>query len=109
MLSQSLPFEPENPERSLRQLPSRKAVFALYGEDERAEPYIGVTPDLRRRLERLLRPAKGQTKRLQLISRVRRIAWQLTGSEFESLLVQFSLLEQVFGPKSLERMHLRAP
>jgi len=109
MLSQSLPFEPENPERSLRQLPSRKAVFALYGEDERAEPYIGVTPDLRRRLERLLRPAKGQTKRLQLISRVRRIAWQLTGSEFESLLVQFSLLEQVYGLKALERMHLRPP
>jgi excinuclease ABC subunit C len=109
MLTQSLPFDPGNPEDALRQLPARKAVFALYGENEAAEPYIGVTPDLRRRLERLLRPAKGQTKRLQLISRVRRIAWQLTGSEFESLLVQFSLLEQYYGPKSLERMHLRAP
>jgi excinuclease ABC subunit C len=109
MLTQSLHFDPGNPEDALRQLPSRKAVFALYGENEAAEPYIGVTPDLRRRLERLLRPAKGQTKRLQLISRVRRIAWRLTGSEFESLLVQFSLLEQYYGPKSLERMHLRAP
>jgi excinuclease UvrABC nuclease subunit len=109
MLSRNLNFDPGNPEEALRQLPSRKAVFALYGENEAAEPYIGVTPDLRRRLERLLRPAKGQTKRLQLVSRVRRIAWQLTGSEFESLLVQFSLLEQVYGPKALERMHLRAP
>ena len=109
MLSWSLNFDPGNPEETLRQLPARKAVFALYGENEAAEPYIGVTPDLRRRLERLLRPAKGQTKRLQLVSRVRRIAWQLTGSEFESLLVQFSLLEQVYGPKALERMHLRAP
>ncbi|WP_263350213.1 excinuclease ABC subunit UvrC [Acidicapsa acidisoli] len=109
MLPQSLPFDSGNPDDALRQLPSRKAVFALYGENEAAEPYIGVTPDLRRRLERLLRPAKGQTKRLQLVSRVRRIAWQLTGSEFESLLVQFSLLEQVYGPKALERMHLRAP
>ena len=97
MLNQSLPFDPANPEATLRQLPSRKAVFALYGENEQAEPYIGVTPDLRRRLERLLRPAKGQTKRLQLVSRVRQIAWQLSGSEFESLLVQFSLLEQVYG------------
>ena len=97
MLNQSLPFDPANAEASLKLLPSRKAVFALYGENEKAEPYIGVTPDLRRRLERLLRPAKGQTKRLQLVSRVRRIAWKLTGSEFESLLVQFSTLEQVYG------------
>ena len=109
ILSDSLTFDPGNPLEALRQLPNRKAVFALYGENEAAEPYIGLTPDLRRRLERLLRPAKGQTKRLQLVSRVRRIAWQLTGSEFESLLVQFSLLERVYGAKSLERMHLRAP
>ena len=109
MLNKSLPFDPSNPEEALRQLPARQAVFALYGENEAAEPYIGVTPGLRRRLERLLRPAKGQTKRLQLVSRVRRIAWRLTGSDFESLLVQFSLLEQVYGPKVLERMHLRAP
>ena len=109
MLTQSLAFDPNDPEAALRQLPSRKAVFALYGENEQAEPYIGLTPDLRRRLERLLRPAKGQTKRLQLVSRVRRIAWQITGSEFESLLAQFSVLQQVYGPKALERMKLRAP
>jgi excinuclease ABC subunit C len=108
-LSQSLPFDAAAPEEALRQLPSRKAVFALYGENEQAEPYIGLTPDLRRRLERLLRPAKTQTRRLQLVSRIRRIAWQITGSEFESLLVQFSVLEQAYGPKALERMKLRAP
>jgi excinuclease UvrABC nuclease subunit len=44
-----------------------------------------------------------------LAGRVRRIVWQLTGSEFESLLAQFSLLEGIYGAKSLERMHLRAP
>lgn len=109
MLTQSLDFDPQDPGAALRQLPARKAVFALHGENEQSEPYIGVTPDLRRRLERLLRPASGQTKRLQLVSRVRRIAWRLTGSEFESLLVQFSLLERVYGPKALERMKLRAP
>jgi excinuclease UvrABC nuclease subunit len=46
---------------------------------------------------------------LQLAGRVRQIRWRLTGSEFESLLAQFSLLEKVYGPKSLERMHLGAP
>ena len=85
------------------------AVFALYGEQASAEPYIGLTPNLRRRLERLLRPATTQTKRLQLISRVRKIAWRITGSDFESLLVQFSLLEEVYSAKALERMHLRGP
>ena len=109
MLNETLTFDPANPSETLRQLPTRKAVFALYGENEAAEPYIGLTPDLRRRLERLLRPAKGQTKRLQLVSRIRRIAWQLTGSDFESLLLQFSLLEKTYGAKALERMHLRAP
>lgn len=109
LLTHSLAFDPDHPEESLRQLPSHKAVFALYGGNDTAEPYIGLTPDLRRRLERLLRPASTQTKRLQLVSRVRRIAWRLTGSEFESLLAQFSLLEQVYGAKALERMHLRAP
>jgi excinuclease ABC subunit C len=110
LLTQSLIFDPEKPEEALRQLPARAAaVFGLYGEDAAAEPYIGVTPDLRRRLERLLKPAKGQTKRLQLVSRVRRIDWQATGSEFESLLLQFSLLEHVYGAKALERMKLRSP
>ena len=46
---------------------------------------------------------------MQLAGRVRRIAWRLTGSEFESLLAQFSLLEEIYGAKALERMHLRAP
>jgi excinuclease ABC subunit C len=94
LLTQTLAFDPAHPEEALRQLPQRQAVFALYGESASAEPYIGLTPNLRRRLERLLRPATTQTKRLQLVSRVRRIAWRTTGSDFESLLVQFSLLEE---------------
>ena len=110
MLPNSLDFDATDPGAALRQLPAQKAaVFALYGADESAEPYIGTTPNLRRRLERLLKPAAGQTKRLQLVSRIRRIAWRLTGSEFESLQVQFSLLEEVYGAKALERMKLRAP
>lgn len=109
LLTETLTFDPAHPDEALRQLPQRQAVFALYGESESAEPYIGLTPNLRRRLERLLRPATTQTKRLQLVSRVRRIAWRVTGSDFESLLTQFSLLEEVYGAKALERMHLRAP
>ena len=84
-------------------------MFALYGAEAHAEPYIGRTPNLRARLERLLQPSAKHPRRLQLAGRVRRIAWRLTGSEFESLLTQFSLLEKIYGAKALERMHLRAP
>jgi len=104
-----LAFDPAEPKAALAQLPQHAAVFALYGADQRAEPYIGRTPNLRGRLERLLQPSAMHPRRLQLAGRVRRIAWRLTGSEFESLLTQFSLLEERFGPKATERMHLRAP
>jgi excinuclease ABC subunit C len=106
---EQIPFDPANADEALTQLPRTAAVFALYGADAHAEPYIGRTPNLRGRLERLLQPSAKHPRRLQLAGRVRRIEWRLTGSEFESLLTQFSLLEQVYGAKALERMHLRAP
>ncbi|HEY1986309.1 MAG TPA: UvrB/UvrC motif-containing protein [Terracidiphilus sp.] len=106
---QSIPFDPAAVKTALAQLPERSAVFALYGADAKAEPYIGRTPNLRGRLERLLQPSARHPKRLQLAGRVRRIEWKLTGSEFESLFLQFELLQKVYGTKSLERMHLGAP
>jgi excinuclease UvrABC nuclease subunit len=109
VLSQSLPFNPADPKAGLAQLPQSPAVFALYGAEAHAEPYIGRTPNLRGRLERLLQPSPKHPRRLQLAGRVRRIAWRLTGSDFESLLLQFELLQDIYGAKSLERMHLGAP
>jgi len=110
---QSLPFDPADPKAALAQLPALPAVFALYGADERGEPYIGRTPNLRARLARLLQPSAKHPRRLQLAGLVRRIQFRLTGSDFESLLAQFNLLHEVYGPKSpnqvIARMHLRAP
>ena len=106
---QTLAFDPADARAALVQLPQSPAVFALFGADAHAEPYIGRTPNLRGRLERLLRPSPKHPRRLQLAGRVRRIEWRLTGSDFESLLAQFFLLEQIYGPKSLDRMHLGAP
>jgi excinuclease UvrABC nuclease subunit len=106
---QTLPFDPANAKAALAQLPTSSAVFALYGEAEHYEPYIGRTPNLRSRLERLLQPSAKHPRRLQLAGLVRRIEWRLTGSEFESLLLQFELLQNEYGPKVLERMHLRHP
>ena len=106
---QSLPFDLAAPKATLAELPQSAAVFALYGGDSRAEPYIGRTPNLRSRLERLLQPSAKHPRRLHLAGLVRRIDWKLTGSEFESLLAQFSLLDEIFGATVLERMHLRHP
>jgi excinuclease ABC subunit C len=106
---QTLAFDPADARAALTQLPASAAVFALYGAEAHAEPYIGRTPNLRGRLERLLQPSAKHPRRLQLAGRVRRIEWRLTGSDFEGLLAQFSLLEKVYGPKALERMHLRSP
>ncbi len=106
---QQIGFDPADAKAALAQLPTSSAVFALYGSDAHAEPYIGRTPNLRGRLARLLQPSAKYPRRLQLAGRVRQIRWRLTGSEFESLLIQFELLEIVYGPKALERMHLGAP
>jgi excinuclease ABC subunit C len=106
---QSTAFDPAEPHAALSELPPEAAVFALYGEAAHAEPYIGRTPNLRGRLERLLIPSAKHPKRLQLAGRVRRIAWRKAGSEFEALLTQFELLQKLYGPKALERMHLRMP
>jgi len=106
---ETVPFDPADSKAALAALPKLPAVFALYGADAHAEPYIGRTPNLRSRLERLLQPSQRHPRRLQLAGLVRRIDWKLTGSEFESLLAQFFLLEKIFGSKCLERMHLRHP
>jgi len=106
---ETLAFDPANARAALNRLPQSSAVFALYGAEAHAEPYIGRTPNLRGRLERLLQPSAKHPRRLQLAGLVRQIRWRLTGSEFESLLAQFEMLEKVHGAKCLERMHLRAP
>jgi excinuclease ABC subunit C len=106
---QSIAFDPCNAQASLSEMPQRAAVFALYGAEAHAEPYVGRTPNLRGRLERLLEPSPKHPRRLQLAGRVRHIAWRLCGSDFESLLAQFTLLEEIYGARSLERMHLQAP
>jgi excinuclease ABC subunit C len=108
-LFEEIPFDPADAAAALRQLPPSSAVFALHGAEAHAEPYIGRTPNLKARLSRLLQPSEKHPRRLQLAGRVRRIVWKLTGSEFESLLIQFDLLQRQYGPKALERMHLRMP
>jgi excinuclease UvrABC nuclease subunit len=91
------------------EIPTAAGVFALFGEDDRAEPYVSRTPNLRRRIKRLLDARPDQTKRLQLAGRVARIEYALTGSDFEALLRLYEGAWSVFGERARKRLHLKPP
>ena len=68
-------------------------MFALFGADPAAEPYLSKATNLRRRLMRFLAPQVGQSRRLQLAGMVVRIEYSTTGSDFESQLILYSGVE----------------
>ncbi len=107
MLPNSIPFHAAQP--AWDEIPAAAGVFALFGEDPKSEPYVSRTPNLRRRLRRLLDPRPDQTKRLQLAERVARIEYALTASDFESLLRLYLVSREVFGDRARNRLHLRHP
>jgi excinuclease ABC subunit C len=109
MLSQSLSFDPTNPAPTLAALPEQPGIFALFGADPKAEPYLARTTNLRRRLKRFLDAKPTQTKRLRLTERVARIEYTATGSDFESTLALYNATNQAFGERARKRLHLYAP
>jgi excinuclease ABC subunit C len=110
-LAHSIHFDPADPSASLSGLPEAPAVFALCAADPAAEPYLGKTPNLRRRLMRFLRgPQDGKTsRRLQLAHLVDQIEYTVTGSEFESSLCLYQASLRAFGQRAQKRLRLRPP
>ena len=110
-LAHSIHFDPADPSASLSGLPEAPAVFALCAADPAAEPYLGKTPNLRRRLMRFLRgPQGGETsRRLQLAHLVDQIEYTVTGSEFESSLCLYQASLRAFGQRAQKRLRLRPP
>jgi excinuclease ABC subunit C len=107
MLSCSLQFDAAHP--AWAEIPPQSGVFALFGSDPQAEPYISRTPNLRNRLRRLLDPRPDQSKRLRLAQSTARIEYSLTGSEFEAMLLLYQASQQAFGERARKRLHLRQP
>lgn len=107
MLVHSIAFDPTNPASALTQIPAQPGVFALFAADDRAEPYLSRTPNLKRRLARFLDARPSQSKRLRLTEKIARIEYTLTGSDFESVLCLYAASMQVFGDATRKRMHLR--
>jgi excinuclease UvrABC nuclease subunit len=107
MFSCSLKFDPANP--AWAEIPAQPGVFALFGADPKAEPYISRTPNLRNRLRRLLDARPDQSKRLRLAQSTACIEYSLTGSEFEAMLLLYQASQEVFGERARKRLHLRPP
>ena len=131
----SVPFSPESAAEILRAIPALPGVFALHGPrvegQPEPEPYLTRAADLRRRITRILAPpepsakgnqpsAKGdqpsadgrpaQSKRLNLRTRVARIDFTITGSEFESTLTLYHASAAVFGlAEARRRLRLHTP
>lgn len=107
MFSSQIPFDANEPR--WEQIPQAAGVFALFGEDAKAEPYVSRTPNLRRRIRRLLDAKPEQTKRLQLAGRVARIEYAPTGSDFEMWVRLYEASRAIFGDRVRKRLHLKSP
>jgi hypothetical protein len=120
----SVAFSPENAGEILRAIPAIPGVFALYGPpapegQAPAQPYLTRAADLRRRITRMLAPPKlsadgdgmpAQSKRLNLRSRVARIDYTVTGSEFESIIELYHATASLFSlAEARRRLRLRTP
>jgi excinuclease UvrABC nuclease subunit len=81
-------------------------VFVLRGAEPSAEPYVSKSANLRKRLQRLLAPPESQSKRLNLRERVNLIEYCLTGSDFESTALLYSILRREFPGTYQKRLRL---
>ena len=106
MPSQLLDFASDRDSELFAAAPASSAVFVLRG-DEGTEPYIGKTSNLRRRLQRLLGAAEGQSRKLNLRDRVRRVEWNATGSDFEASFLLYKILRREFPQTYDKRLRLR--
>jgi len=104
VLAHTLTFTPDLNESFFQEIPAAAAVFVLRGD---GEPYVSKTANLRRRLQRLLRPPTELSKRLNLRDRVRQIEFTLTGSDFESQFLLYRLLRETFPKTYSARLRIR--
>jgi len=99
-------FSPDHDSELFASAPAGAAVFVLRGEAG-SDPYVGKSSNLRRRLQRLLGAAEGQSRKLNLRDRVREVEWTATGSDFEASLLLYKTLRREFSKNYGDRLRLR--
>jgi len=100
-------FDPAREEEFFASLPSRPAVFFIEPRQPAAQPYLGRTYDLRRRLERLLRAPVEPSKRLNLREIAGRVRYRPTGSAFEQAFVLYQHARTLFPRRYPDLLRLR--
>jgi len=90
-------------------LPPRAAVFVIEPKQDGGQVFLSRTADLRRRLERLLRPPDPSSKRLNLRAVAARVRYRLTGSPFEQALVLYEHARTVHPQRYRDFLRLRPP
>jgi len=108
-LNCGLQFDLGRTEEFFSALPPRPAVCLIQPREEKAEPFLIRTQDLRRRLERLLGPMDPASKRLNLRGFARGVRYRLTGSMFEQAFTYYQHAKQNFPKRYRDLMRLRPP
>jgi excinuclease ABC subunit C len=103
------PFDLARSEDFFFALPPRAAVCLIELNDDKAEPLLIRTQDLRRRLQRLLGPPDPTSKRLNLREVARGIRYRLTGSRFEQIFTYYQHARMIFPKRYQNMLRLRPP
>ena len=105
-----LPFDAERAEQDFfPALPPTAAVCLIEPREEKAEPFLIRTQDLRRRLQRLLGPLDPASKRLNLREFARGVRYRTTGSAFEQTLTYYQQAKSLFPKRYRALLKLRPP
>ena len=104
-----LAFDAAQAEDFFAALPPRPAVCLIELRDEKAEPMLVRTQDLRRRLQRLLGPLDPSSMRLNLRELAQGVRYRLTGSRFEQALTHYQHAKQLFPKRYQKMIRLRPP
>ena len=105
----TLDFDPAREEEFFHALPPRSAVFLIELRQAGAEPLLGRSADLRKRLEQLLRPPDPASKRLNLRELAQRVRYRETGSPFEQSIVTYQHAKRMFPRRYRDLLRLRPP
>ncbi|HVS74375.1 MAG TPA: UvrB/UvrC motif-containing protein [Candidatus Acidoferrales bacterium] len=108
-LDLDLDFDPAREAEFFSLLPPRPAVCLIEPREEKAEPYLIRTADLRRRLERLLGQPDPASKRLNLREFARGVRYRVTGSAFEQTLTYYHHAKEIFPKRYRDMLRMRPP
>jgi excinuclease ABC subunit C len=104
-----LEFDAAHAEEFYAGLPPRPAVCLIEPREEKAEPFLIRTQDLRRRLQRLLGVIDAKSKRLNLQAFARGVRYRLTGSALEQTFAYYQNAKQFLPHRYIKVMRLRPP